>query len=79
MVVEPAAARRMVVGAGDKERAAVVLAPLLSTEMSGGRERLWETLVWPVGEVDLWAPSLLFVHDAGVLELLDEGFFPSVT
>ena len=44
MVVEPAAARRMVVGAGDIERAAVVLAPLLSTEMSGGRERLWETL-----------------------------------
>ena len=43
--------------------------------MGGRRERFRETSVRTIRIVDLRAPRLLLVHDAGVLELLDERLF----
>ena len=67
------------VGARDEERTAVVLAALLPPEVGGGRERLWQTLFGAVRVVDLRAPGFLLVHDARVLELLNERLFPPIT
>ena len=55
-----------------KESTSVVLTTLLSTEVRRSREGLRKALIGTVGIVDLRTPSLLLVHDAGVLELLDE-------
>ena len=58
--------------ARDEQRTAVVLATLLPAQVRRRREGFRETLVGTVRKVDLGPPCLLLVHDAGVLELLDE-------
>ena len=72
MVIEAATARWMVMSSGDEEGSTVVLASFLPSQV--GRRWKWfrEALIGPVGVVDFWTPRLLLVHDAGVLELLDE-------
>ena len=60
------------ISARDEQRTAVVLATLLPAQVRRLREGFRKTLVGTVRKVDLGPPSLLLVHDAGVLELLDE-------
>ena len=76
MVVQASTAGGLVMRARNEQRAAVVLTTLLPTQVRRRREGLRETLVRTVRKVDLRPPGLLLVHDAGVLELLDERFFP---
>jgi hypothetical protein len=57
----------------------IVRAALLPPDMRGLGELLWEPLIRPgVGEEYLWTPLLTFVHDAGVLKLLHEGFLSPI-
>lgn len=64
----------MMVSAGNEQRATVVCATLLAAEVGGGRERFGQPLVWPIRVEDPGSPLVSFVHDARVLELLDECF-----
>ena len=68
----------VVVSARDEKRAAVARAALLAAEVRRRREGLGQSLSGAVGVEDLGPPFLAFVHDARVLELLDEGFLASV-
>ena len=68
----------VVVGPRDKQRTTVARAALLPAQVRRRRERLGEALLRAGGVEDLGAPGLALVHDAGVLELLDEGFFSSL-
>ena len=49
-----------------------MLTPLLATQVGRRRELFWKTFVGTIGIIDLWPPRLLLIHNAGVLELLDE-------
>ena len=73
-MVETAAPTRRLLRAGNIQSTTIVLTALLPPEVRGRRERLGEALLRPVGEEDLRAPSLALVHDARVLELLNESF-----
>ena len=64
----------IMVSAGNEQRATVVCAALLAAEVGGGGERFGQSLVWPVREEDPGSPLVSLVHDARVLELLDECF-----
>ena len=67
------------VGTRDKQSTPIMLTPLLTTQVSGWRERFRETFVRTIGVVDLRTPRLLLVHDAGVLELLNKRLLPPET
>ena len=58
--------------ARNEESATVILAPFLPTQMSWRRERFRKPLIRTIRVVDLRPPRLLLIHDARILELLDE-------
>lgn len=57
----------------------IIGASFLPPQMSGGRERLSLSFLGSIGEEDLGSVSLALVHDARVLELLDQSLFASVS
>ena len=77
MVVEirapvPVAPVVPIVGTRYEQSAAVVRAPLLPAQVRRGRERFRKPLIRTIRVVDLRPPRLLLIHDARILELLDE-------
>lgn len=64
----------IMVSAGNEQRATVVCATLLAAEVGGSGEGFRQSLVWTIREEDPRSPLVSLVHDARVLELLDECF-----
>lgn len=69
----------VVVSTGDVQRPAVARTTLLPAEVGRLREGFGEALVDALGVEDLGLPALALVHDARVLELLDESLLAPAT
>ena len=70
----PATALRGLQALAWRVEGAVERAALLAAHVSGMGKLLWQALFRAGGMEDAGAPIFLDVHDAGVLELFDEGF-----
>ena len=68
----PATALRGLQALAWRVEGAIERAALLAAHMSGMGKLLWQPLFRAGGMEDSGAPIFLHVHDAGVLELLDE-------
>jgi hypothetical protein len=63
----------------DVQGAAVHRTAFFPPDVRRKRKRLWKSLLGARFRIkDLWSPRFTLVHDARVLELLDESFFASV-
>lgn len=66
----------IVVHPGDVKRATIMRTALFAAKVRGRGKWFRKTLLWTIRVIDLRAPLLAFIHNTGILELLDESFFP---